>query len=210
MRPFMKHVRQLSLRSFAVVALTFSTSALAVTAEAEDPIYQIDLNKTQILRLPADAGAIVVGNPSIADVTVHSANILMVVGRGFGETNLVILDKSGETMLDADLQVTSVTSSHGVRIFNGKSRESYTCVPFCQPSPVLGDNGAFVGANTGQGPIPSSQGAVFDTPISTDTPRIQQATTPGMDTSAFRSRIDPRALDAASQPRTLSPTGADF
>lgn len=150
-------------------------------AVANDTIYQIDLNKTQILRLPAAAGAIVVGNPDIADVSIHASDIILVVGRGFGETNLVILDQAGHTMMDANIQVTSVTSSNGIRIFNGKSRETYSCAPFCQPSPVLGDDSGFIGANSGQSGAAITQTTVFDTPIvSAASTQIQQATqTPG-------------------------------
>lgn len=176
MRPmitkFRSHRRLLACFS-AVAAMT---GMMATPATAGDTIYQIDLNKTQILRLPSPAGAIVIGNPNIADVSVHSDDILLVVGRGFGETNLVILDQSGETMVDADLQVTSITSSHGVRLFNGKSRETYSCAPFCQPSPVLGDDAAFIGANSGTSGGTISQSTVFDTPTSGQTLQIQQAT----------------------------------
>ena len=61
--------------SVATVAVLFSASmALA------GGLYSVDLNKTEIVRLPENAGAVVIGNPEIADVTVHSANTLFVVG----------------------------------------------------------------------------------------------------------------------------------
>ena len=51
-------------------------------------------------------------------------------------------------MMNADLQVVNTLSRHGVRLYNGKSRETYSCIPFCGPSPVLGDDGGFIGNNT--------------------------------------------------------------
>ncbi|MGB6230385.1 MAG: pilus assembly protein N-terminal domain-containing protein [Litorimonas sp.] len=134
------------------------------SAFANDPVYSIDLNKTQILRLPAAAGAIVIGNPGIADVTVHSPQTLFVVGRGFGETNLIILDRNGETMMDADIQVTAVTPQHGTRLYNGSARRTYSCVPFCQPSPVLGDESAFIGENTVTAETGQGTTTVFEEP----------------------------------------------
>ena len=107
--------------SVATIAVLFSASiALA------GGLYSVDLNKTEIVRLPENAGAVVIGNPEIADVTVHSANTLFVVGRGYGETNLVVLNSSGHTIMNADIQVVNKISSNGVRLYNGKMRESYS------------------------------------------------------------------------------------
>jgi hypothetical protein len=112
--------------------------------------YSVELNKTEVVYLPANAGAVVIGNPEIADVSVHSANTIFVVGRGYGETNLVVLDASGQKIMDADIQVVNNLPAHGVRIYNGAERSTYSCAPYCQPSPVLGDSPEFIGSNQGQ------------------------------------------------------------
>ena len=128
-------------------------AALAVLCSAAPALagnsYSVDLNKTEIVRLPQNAGAVVIGNPKIADVTVHSANTLFVVGRGYGETNLIVLDSTGHTIMNADIQVINKVSTQGVRLYNGKMRESYSCVPYCMPSPILGDDPKFIESNTG-------------------------------------------------------------
>ena len=129
---------------------------------AGDPIFRVDLNKTQIVRLPAKAGSIVVGNPAIADVSIQSADMIFVVGRGYGETNLVILDRQGNTMMDADIQVTAVTPTNGVRVFNGGMRATFNCAPYCQPAPVLGDSPDFIGANTGESGKSGGIGSIFE------------------------------------------------
>lgn len=142
-RTFKSHLIALALGAASTLALS---GAMAGTAAAADPVFRVDLNKTQILRLPASAGSVVIGDTKIADVTVHSPTTLLVVGRGYGETNLVILDRNGHTMVDADIQVTSTPSSHGVRLFKAADRQTYSCAPYCQPSPVLGDTPEFAGA----------------------------------------------------------------
>lgn len=130
-----------------IAALAVIFSAIPAFAGGS---YSVDLNKTEIVRLPESAGAVVIGNPQIADVTVHSANTLFVVGRGYGETNLIVLNASGHTIMNADIQVTHKQSTHGVRLFNGKERESYNCMPYCLPSPILGDAAEFIQGNSGQ------------------------------------------------------------
>jgi hypothetical protein len=150
-------------RHLLIGAVTLATTMLStVAAQAEDPIYRIDLNKTQILHLPSAAGSVIVGNPAIADVTVHSPTLIMVVGRGFGETNLIVLDRSGQTMVDADVQVTAITPSNGVRLFNAGSRRTYSCAPYCQPSPVLGDSPDHIATNSPQDGPALSPSSIFD------------------------------------------------
>jgi len=157
---YIRRVTKQSALSFGVSLV--ATVVFAGSAQASDPIYQVDLNKTQILRLPAAAGSVIIGNPNIADVTVHSPMTVMIVGRGFGETNLIILDRNGQTMMDADIQVTSITPTNGVRLFNAKSRETYSCTPYCQPSPVLGDSAGHISVNSAAEPQAPAPTAIFD------------------------------------------------
>ena len=125
-----------------------AVSAAAPAHAGNAPSYTVELNKTEIVRLPGAAASVIIGNPKIADVTVQSSDLLFVVGRGYGETNLIILDSQGNTMMNADLQVVNTLSHNGIRLYNGKSRETYSCIPFCGPSPVLGDTAGFIGNNT--------------------------------------------------------------
>ena len=146
--------------------------------------YSVDLNKTEIVRLPESAGAVVIGNPQIADVTVHSANTLFVVGRGYGETNLIVLNASGHTIMNADIQVTHKQSTHGVRLYNGKARESYNCVPYCLPSPILGDAPEFISSNSGEAEaISNSTSTASPTPANTFTPASSSSLSGSSDTS---------------------------
>lgn len=131
------------------IGLGVIAAAVSLPAQAGNGgSYTVELNKTEILRLPGAAASIIIGNPKIADVTVQSSDLLFVVGRGYGETNLIILDAQGNTMMNADLQVVNTLPQQGVRLYNGKNRETYSCIPFCGPSPVLGDDSRFLGNNT--------------------------------------------------------------
>ncbi|CAM3689396.1 pilus assembly protein N-terminal domain-containing protein [Litorimonas haliclonae] len=129
--------------ALAVVSLPSLASAGQYVTQGH--AYSVELNKTEILRLPAAASAVVIGNPSIADVSVHAADTLFVVGRGYGETNLIVLDQQGRTLMDADIQVSQSPTSKSVRVFNRSSRQSFNCAPKCQPAPVLGDSPDFIG-----------------------------------------------------------------
>jgi hypothetical protein len=114
--------------------------------------YTVGLNKTEIVRLPSAASAVLVGNPDIADVSIHSADTIFVIGRSYGETNIVILDGNGHTVINANIQVNNVLPRNGIRVFyGGAERETYNCTPYCAAAPVLGDSPEFIGANAGAG-----------------------------------------------------------
>ena len=137
------------LSGLSAVAIAFATVPMANASPANGQTYAVELNKTEIVRLPMAATAVVIGNPSIADVSVHAADTLFVVGRGYGETNLIVLGPDGATMMNADIQVLQKPSVNGVRVFNRSARQTYNCAPQCQPSPILGDDPTFIGNFTG-------------------------------------------------------------
>lgn len=116
--------------------------------------FTVSLNKTEIVQLPQPAAAIVVGNPKIADVSVHSNNTIFIVGRGYGDTNIIILDSAGQTVMNANIKVVGASTHNNVRVFNGGAtmRSTYNCSPYCQPAPILGDDPIFVGANSPEAP----------------------------------------------------------
>lgn len=146
-----RRFRAAALSAAALVAATFT----AAPAFAADGLYSVQINKTEVLRLPAPASAVVVGNPEIADVSIHAADTLLVVGKGYGETNLLILDKNGNTMMSSDIQVITPQSRNQVRIFNAaNSRQTFNCGPSCNPSPTLGDAQDFIDGNTSENPRP--------------------------------------------------------
>jgi len=146
-------IRAVACSAAALLAMNF----MAAPAHASDGLYSVQINKTEVLRLPAPASAVIVGNPDIADVSIHSADTILVVGKGYGETNLLILDKSGNTMMSSDIQVITPQSRNQVRIFNSANgRQTYNCGPSCNPSPTLGDAQDFIDGNTGQNSSPLS------------------------------------------------------
>lgn len=137
-------MRALTLLAF--IATTFT--ATQAFAQNGHGTYNVELNKTKLVRLPYPAASVLIGNPDIADVSVHSLNTLIVVGRGYGETNLIVLGQNGQEILDVDVTVVHDLPKHGVRLYNARSRETYSCLPYCQPSPILGDNPDYIGANS--------------------------------------------------------------
>lgn len=89
------------------------------------------LNHARIVKLSSAAATVIIGNPEIADATVRDAQTLVLTGRGFGQTNLVILDAGGNPILDERIAV-SRENGAAVRIYRQAEIETLSCEPFCE------------------------------------------------------------------------------
>ena len=85
---------------FAALAICL---ALAPAAAA-DP-FNVKVDQTVPLKLNQPANSVIVGNATVADVTVHDARTLLVTGKAYGSTNLTVLDRAGNTIYTSQLVV---------------------------------------------------------------------------------------------------------
>jgi len=124
-------------RAFALAAVLWPASALA---DPVDPAAAIAVNVDQakLVKLPDRVATIVVGNPMIADVTLQNGGILVVTGKGYGATNFIAMDRSGQILMDQQIQVSGPTDQL-VTVYRGVDRETYSCMPVCQKRITLGD-----------------------------------------------------------------------
>lgn len=133
----------------------------------------VTMNQTHILKLPRPASAILVGNPDIADVSVYSDDTLFLLGRGFGSTDLLVLDAQGDVILRTDVTVISRQSPQNVTMITGSGkRNTYHCQPYCRPAPVAGDDPSFVSTFGPQGAQAQSTAAT-QSPSSASQPQMQ-------------------------------------
>ena len=126
-------------RSLAIGILLWPAVALA--DPASDPI-AVNVDQAKLVRLPTRVATIVVGNPLIADVTLQTGGIVVVTGKGYGATNFIAMDRSGEVLVDRIIQVEGPTDQL-VTIYRGVDRESYSCMPICQRRVTLGDGESY-------------------------------------------------------------------
>jgi Flp pilus assembly secretin CpaC len=129
----------LVVRSLAIGMLVWPAIAFAEpTAEA----IAVNVDQAKLVRLPTRVATIVVGNPLIADVTLQTGGIVVVTGKGYGATNFIAMDRSGEVLVDRIIQVEGPTDQL-VTIYRGVDRESYSCMPICQRRVTLGDGESY-------------------------------------------------------------------
>jgi len=123
------------LRSFAIGILLWPAAAFA---EPSGDIIAVNVDQAKLVRLPTSVATIVVGNPLIADVTLQTGGMIVVTGKGYGATNFIAMDRSGEILVDRVIQVEGPTDQL-VTVYRGVERESYSCLPICQRRVTLGD-----------------------------------------------------------------------
>ena len=123
----------MSKKFFAAVAICL---ALAPAASA-DP-FSVKVDQTVTLKLTAPANSVVIGNATVADVSVADAKTLLVTGKAFGSTNLTVLDRAGNTIYTNQLIVGGEEGT-GLTIIRGTGTYSYSCVDKCRATPMVGD-----------------------------------------------------------------------
>lgn len=115
----------------------------AAPARAADTV-TVALDQATITKLPERVATIVIGNPLIADVSVQPGGLLVITGKGYGSTNMIALDRAGAVLAERTIQVTGARDKMVV-VYRGINRETYSCVPECEPRITLGDSGEFFG-----------------------------------------------------------------
>jgi Flp pilus assembly secretin CpaC len=140
-------------RSLAIGMLLWPAVALA---EPTADTIAVNVDQAKLVKIPSRVSTIVVGNPLIADVTLQTGGIIVVTGKGYGATNFVAMDRSGEVLVDRVIQVEGPTDQL-VTIYRGVERESYSCLPICQRRVTLGDGENYFKATIDQAGSLSSQ-----------------------------------------------------
>src|SRR5438045_1237654 len=131
-------MRACALSGFRALAIGILISPIAAFAEPSTDIIAVNVDQAKLVELPTRVATIVVGNPLIADVTLQAGGILVVTGKGYGATNFIAMDRSGEVLVDRVIQVEGPTDQL-VTVYRGVERESYSCMPTCQRRITLGD-----------------------------------------------------------------------
>jgi Pilus formation protein N terminal region len=99
----------------------------------------ITVDRARVYRISQAASTVIIGNPAIADATVEDERTLVLTGRSFGVTNLIILGASGDPIIDETLVVRG-HEANTVRIYRRSYRETLACAPVCEPTLTIGDN----------------------------------------------------------------------
>ena len=110
--------------------------ALAPAALA-DP-FKVSVDQTVAVKIDAPANSVIIGNATVADVAVHDANTILITGKAFGTTNVVVLDRGGKEIWANTLNVGGEPDTDLTIVRKGGTY-TYSCVDKCRATPMVGD-----------------------------------------------------------------------
>lgn len=105
----------------------------------------VNIDQAARITLARPAREVIVGNPAIADVSMLDARHLIVTGKSYGVTNLLVADQNGRTILSREIVIGSAGANR-VSIRRGMEVADFACSPRCERT----------SAPTGAAPGPSS------------------------------------------------------
>ncbi len=138
----------MSLRLFVTALASASLMLLpALPVQAQSAPVTVKVNMARILRINAPAATVIVGNPGVADVTIQDPQTLVLTGKSYGQTNLIVLDTMGNPIADTLIEVIQAQADV-VTVYQGLRRTSIACAPVCQPVILLGDDLSYIREST--------------------------------------------------------------
>jgi Flp pilus assembly secretin CpaC len=126
----------------AAFALILAAAMLPTPRAQAAEALPVRIDEATLLKLPEKVSTIVVGNPMIADVAVQSGGLVVVTGKGYGTTNLIVLDRAGAVLMERAIVVKG-PAGPTVSVFRGTERETFSCTPDCERRITLGDSANF-------------------------------------------------------------------
>jgi Flp pilus assembly secretin CpaC len=128
----------LAAAAFGAAIAAQAASQAAAQPPLSEPIVT-RLDQATLFKLPERAATLVIGNPLIADISLQPGGLAVVTGKGYGTTNVVVLDHGGVVLMEKDIVVSS-PADHVVFVYRGVSRATYSCNPDCSARVNLGDD----------------------------------------------------------------------
>ncbi|EYR80334.1 Flp pilus assembly protein, secretin CpaC [Shinella sp. DD12] len=92
---------------------------------------RVYMDHARVLKLDRPVSKVIIGNADVADATVADAQTIVLTGRNFGTTNLVLLDADGNAIVDERILV-SIDEGNTVRVFRQTDRSVLSCTPNCE------------------------------------------------------------------------------
>lgn len=128
---------RLVLAAFTLASSLFAGTVGTSAADNRQDILRVFMNQARVLKLDRPVAKVIVGNATVADATVADPTTIVLTGRSFGTTNLVLLDQDGNAIADERILV-SIDEGNTVRVFKQTERTVLSCTPNCEQHTELG------------------------------------------------------------------------
>lgn len=100
------------------------------------------MDQALVVRAPDKIRTMILGNPAIADISSQGKGMLVITGKSYGSTNLVLIDEEGRVSGETLIQV-GPPRAGVVTVQKGEVKEAYSCTPRCMPMAHVGTTPSF-------------------------------------------------------------------
>jgi Flp pilus assembly secretin CpaC len=124
-----------SIVTTALAAALLAAPAMVEPAQADDGLL-VYKDQAKVYRISRAAGTIIIGNPDLLAATVQDLQTIVLTGKAYGTTNMIVLDDAGEPILD-EMVIVSQNENSLVRVYAGSDVSTLSCsAGACQPAKV--------------------------------------------------------------------------
>jgi Flp pilus assembly secretin CpaC len=128
------------LRSAVMRRTLFAALAVLAASPAHAAGVSIAMDEVRTVTFPRSVATIYVGNPTIADINMIDSRHAFVLGKGYGNTNMLALDQDGKQVSNTHISVTARQDA-SVTLQRGANRVTYSCTSnHCEATPQPGDS----------------------------------------------------------------------
>lgn len=125
-------------RKFTPLCAAALASVCAAAPAMAAGSVNVRIDEVTPVSLGGAAAHVVVGNPAIADVNMLGERGMVILGRSYGVTNVVVMDRGGRTIYSAQVNVTPGESGKA-SLFRGSLIQNYACASRCERQAMPGE-----------------------------------------------------------------------
>ena len=114
----------------AAVILLAAPAPILAESSANTP-FRVTVNHAKVITLSAPAAVALIADPDIADIVNERNNLIFVLGRKPGATNLLVYDHNGKRLFGREIVVAPEDASM-VTITRETDVTDYYCTPLCR------------------------------------------------------------------------------
>lgn len=118
------------MRGSAAGLISAFTLVFAAGSAAAASTMVVPIDQSASVTLPRGTRDVLIGNPAIADVNVLDPSKAVVLGKGYGVTNMIVVDQLGRTVMERQIVVTAPEGR--VSVIRGPKIEDYACAGGCE------------------------------------------------------------------------------
>lgn len=125
-------------------------AGLLCTAPAYAAGVSVAMDEVRTITFPKTVATVYVGNPAIADINMIDNRHAFILGKGYGNTNMVALDQDGKQVSNTHISV-SARQDASITLQRGAGRVTYSCTAaHCEITPQPGDGKEVFDSANGQ------------------------------------------------------------